>query len=70
MSNRPPKHYYSLQSFARYIGRYRTRFILIGGLFVIANALLAIIPIFIGKLVGRWQPGRCMAIRQSSTSGS
>ncbi len=47
-----PKNYYSLRSFLSYLARYKRRAILVFMCFVVANILLAIIPLFIGKLVG------------------
>jgi ABC-type multidrug transport system fused ATPase/permease subunit len=46
------KNYYSLRSFINYIGRYKLRLAAVFTSFVIANFLLAIIPLFIGWLVG------------------
>ncbi|HEX4774205.1 MAG TPA: ABC transporter ATP-binding protein [Candidatus Saccharimonadales bacterium] len=46
------KNYYSLRSFLNYIGRYKLRLSIVFASFVVANLLLAIIPLFIGWLVG------------------
>jgi ABC-type multidrug transport system fused ATPase/permease subunit len=47
-----PKRYYSLRSFLSYIGRYKLRLAVVFVSFMIANFLLAIIPLFIGWLIG------------------
>jgi ATP-binding cassette subfamily B protein len=47
-----PKSYYSLRAFFTYIQAYKLRLLVVLIAFVIANVLIAIIPIFIGKLVG------------------
>ncbi len=44
--------YYSLRSFLSYMRQYRGRFALVMSSFVVANVALAIIPIFIGRLIG------------------
>lgn len=44
--------YYSMRSFFSYLGRYKLRVVAVFISFVVSNALLAIIPVFIGKLVG------------------
>lgn len=46
------QQHYSLQAFLGYIAKYRLRVGIVFGCFVIANVSLAIIPLFIGKLVG------------------
>ncbi len=46
------KKYYSLRSYISYLGRYKLRVGLVFGSFIIANSFLAVIPLFIGKLVG------------------
>jgi ATP-binding cassette subfamily B protein len=46
------KSYASIQSFASYIGRYKLRLAIVFIGFLIADAFVAIIPVFIGKLVG------------------
>lgn len=50
MPNR--KKYYSLQSFFSYMRRHKVPFGFVFALFVIADAFLAVIPLFIGRLVG------------------
>lgn len=52
MTRETQRSYYSLKSFARYMAKYKIRFIIVFTLFVISNVLLALIPLFIGKLVG------------------
>jgi ATP-binding cassette subfamily B protein len=42
----------SLKSFMRYMRQYRRRMLLVGFLFAISNVLLAVIPLFIGRLTG------------------
>lgn len=44
--------YASLNSFLSYLGRYKLRVALVFGSFVIADILLAIVPLFIGELIG------------------
>ncbi len=44
--------YYSLRSFMSYLGQYKSQAVLIFMSFVVADMLLAVIPLFIGKLVG------------------
>ncbi len=46
------KKHYSLRSYVSYLGKYKLRVGLVFGSFVIANALLAVIPLYIGKLIG------------------
>lgn len=46
------KKYYSIRSFFSYIARFKLRFGLVFFFFIIANVFLAIIPVFIGNLVG------------------
>jgi ABC-type multidrug transport system fused ATPase/permease subunit len=46
------RKYYSLRSFASYLGRYKLRFIVAFFSFIVADFFLVIIPVFIGKLVG------------------
>ncbi|HEY5152875.1 MAG TPA: ABC transporter ATP-binding protein [Candidatus Saccharimonadales bacterium] len=46
------KHFYSLRSFASYLGGYKLQLGLVFVFFIIANAPLAVMPLFIGKLVG------------------
>ncbi len=46
------KQYYSLQSYISYIATFKWRFLLVFGIFAIADTILVIIPIFIGQLVG------------------
>jgi len=46
------KKYYSLRSYLSYLGRHKLRAVIVFGSFVIANALLAIIPVYIGQLIG------------------
>jgi ABC-type multidrug transport system fused ATPase/permease subunit len=49
-SRRTP--YYSVRSFASYLSQYRLRLSVVIAVFAIANVFLAVIPLFIGKLVG------------------
>ncbi|TXG76003.1 ABC transporter ATP-binding protein [Patescibacteria group bacterium] len=51
MSKKHPQRY-SLSSFFSYLSGYELRLIFVGMLFLIANILLAVVPVFIGKLVG------------------
>lgn len=44
--------YVSIQSFLTYLGRFKLRLAIVFVSFLISNALLSIIPLFIGKLVG------------------
>lgn len=44
--------YASLNSFLSYLGRYKLRLVVVFSVFVIADILIAIIPVFIGKLIG------------------
>ncbi|HZL08180.1 MAG TPA: ABC transporter ATP-binding protein [Candidatus Dormibacteraeota bacterium] len=46
------KDYYSIRSYLSYAKRYKWRATAIFTSFVIANVLLAVVPVFIGKLVG------------------
>ncbi len=46
-----PKKYYSLRAYASYLKRYKYRFLLVASAFVVADAFLAVIPVFIGRLV-------------------
>ncbi|MDB5185131.1 MAG: transporter related [Candidatus Saccharibacteria bacterium] len=46
------KKYYSLRSFFSFMRQYKWRFAIVTFFFVIANILLGIIPLFIGKLIG------------------
>lgn len=46
------KKYYSLRSFWHYCRQYKRRLVLVAVSFVIANSWLAIIPYFIGQLIG------------------
>jgi len=52
MSRSKQTTYYSLQSFFAYFRLYKGRFAITLLCFIVANTLLAIIPVFIGKLVG------------------
>ena len=52
MSKRQKQTYYSLRSFFSYFRRFKLRFTIVLASFVIADILLAVIPVFIGKLVG------------------
>jgi ATP-binding cassette, subfamily B, bacterial len=45
-------NYFSLKSFFTYLSNYKSRLVLLWIGFVISNILLAVMPIFIGKLVG------------------
>lgn len=49
---KPARQYYALRSFLSYMAQHKLRFGVTIFTFAAANALLAIIPIFIGKLVG------------------
>ncbi len=46
------QQYYSLRSFGSFLTQYKLKFGITFFWFIVANALLAIIPLFIGKLVG------------------
>jgi len=46
------KKRYALRSFASFIARYKLRFAVVFFSFVLANIALAVIPVFIGKLIG------------------
>lgn len=46
------RKYYSIRSFLSYIQRFKFQFGVVLLCFILANAFLAIIPVFIGKLVG------------------
>lgn len=46
------RKYYSLASFASYLKDYKWRLLVVGFSFVVANVLLAVVPVYIGKLVG------------------
>ncbi|MDB5182479.1 MAG: transporter related [Candidatus Saccharibacteria bacterium] len=46
------KTYYSIQTFYRYVRNYKRRFATVFIVFVCSNILLALMPLFIGKLVG------------------
>jgi ATP-binding cassette subfamily B protein len=46
------KHHYSLRAFFSYMSAYKLRLFTVLATFVIGNVLIAIIPVFIGKLVG------------------
>jgi ATP-binding cassette subfamily B protein len=46
------KGYYSLRSYLSYASRYKWRAAVIFFSFLVANVLLAVVPVFIGKLVG------------------
>ncbi len=50
MTKRKP--YYSLQSFFSYLSHYKLRFVVVFTSFMIADILLAVIPLLIGQLVG------------------
>lgn len=52
MSKQPKQRYYSIRSYLSYLRAYKARLFVTGLLFLVANILLAIIPIFVGKLVG------------------
>lgn len=47
-----PKGGYALRSFVVYASRFKLQFIVVGTLFLLSNVLIAIIPIFIGMLIG------------------
>jgi ATP-binding cassette subfamily B protein len=49
---KPKKQYYSLRSFLRYMARFKLRFVIVFACFIIADLMLAVIPVYIGKLVG------------------
>lgn len=44
--------YFALRSFARYMLQHKFSLLIVAFLFIVANVALALIPIFIGKLVG------------------
>jgi ATP-binding cassette, subfamily B, bacterial len=46
------KSYYSIRSYLSYLSQFKLRMAIVMISFIIANALLVIIPVFIGKLVG------------------
>jgi len=46
------KNYYSLRALATYMSAHKLRMVIVLVSFIIANALIAIVPLFIGKLVG------------------
>ncbi len=46
------KNYYSLRSYLSHLGRYKWPAVLVFGSFVIADIFLAVIPVFIGQLIG------------------
>ena len=53
--NKPKKQkatYYALKSFLSYLNRYRWKVAGVFGVFVLSNILIAIIPVFVGQLVG------------------
>ena len=50
--NKRRKQYYSLNSFMSFFKRYKWRFLVVAASFVVADLLLAVIPLFIGKLIG------------------
>ena len=49
--------YYALRSFISYLAQYRTRVLSIFSVFVLSNLLLAIVPVFVGRLVGTLAAG-------------
>jgi ABC-type multidrug transport system fused ATPase/permease subunit len=49
---KPAKSYYSVRSYLSYASRYKWRATAIFASFTIADILLAVVPVFIGKLVG------------------
>lgn len=52
MSKPPKPNYPAMRSFFSYIARYKLRFAIVICSFIVSSSLLAIIPIFIGKLIG------------------
>lgn len=46
------KKYYSLKSYVTFLSRYKWSVIFVGLVFTLANISLAVVPIFIGRLVG------------------
>ena len=44
--------YYALRSFLSYLDQYRWRVLGVFGVFILSNILIAIIPVFVGRLVG------------------
>jgi len=52
MKSNRQKRYYSLHAFVAYMSAYKLRMVIVLVSFIIANALIAIVPLFIGKLVG------------------
>lgn len=47
-----PKRYYSLRAFAAYMSRHKLKMAVVFCSFLIADILIAVLPIFIGKLIG------------------
>jgi ABC-type multidrug transport system fused ATPase/permease subunit len=50
--SKPGKGYYSLRSFFDYLKAYKSKLILVFVSFAISNVALALVPVYIGKLVG------------------
>ncbi len=46
------KRFYSIRSYLSHLARYKLRLGLVFGCFIISDVLIAIIPVFVGKLVG------------------
>jgi len=46
------KRHYSLRSFFSFMRKYKLRFTVTISFFIVANSFLAIMPVFIGKLIG------------------
>ena len=51
-TSRTKKTYYSLGSFLSYLNAYKPRMAFIATGFILSNIALAIMPLFIGKLIG------------------
>lgn len=50
--NLDKKRYLSLRAYISYIGTFKYKFLLVLSAFVVADILLAVLPIFIGQLTG------------------
>lgn len=51
------KKYYSLRSYARFASRYKWRMLIVAFAFGISDGMIAVLPLFIGKLVGAASAG-------------
>lgn len=51
-SQKQPATYYALRSFVSYLAQYKGRVIAVFSVFILSNVLIAIIPVFVGRLVG------------------